>query len=185
MRPHIKRINTQRFEISHAFARCVLLLPTSYVRIDCLYVSRYIQYSITIGLFEGISLEGILLLFEFEIHGLVFPAGTAEGRGKGLQAHVGNIRYHNLIENVTQRYDVGSVAEKKEITAGIVNAIKIASGRFLKDNGAGWVEVDDEVARFKVCLFLSLKGTKSSHQTPLLPPVMLMIATMLQLHPSK
>jgi hypothetical protein len=28
--------------------------------------------------------------------------------------------------------------------------VKITTGRFLKDDGAGWVEIPDEVARFKV-----------------------------------
>jgi len=53
--------------------------------------------------------------------------------------NVGLIR--NLIEHVTQRYDVASVAEKREITAGIVDTIKRSSGQFLKDDRSGWVDL--------------------------------------------
>jgi hypothetical protein len=72
------------------------------------------------------------------------------GRGRGLFQHVGNLRYRTLIDNVTDDHATASVTKKTQITWEIVEAVKKTSGRFLKDDGAGWVEVKNEVARLKV-----------------------------------
>ena len=72
------------------------------------------------------------------------------GRGRGNYRHVGNIHYRHLIQNLADTYEKGSVSEKKRLTESIVRTIKDASGRFLKDSDAGWVQVPDDVARFKV-----------------------------------
>ena len=72
------------------------------------------------------------------------------GRGRALQLHPGNMRYRELIEQTIKVYDEASVVEKTKMTAAVVGAIKRAKGRFLKREGDGsWIEVDDDVARFK------------------------------------
>ena len=72
------------------------------------------------------------------------------GRGKKYHQHLGNIRYRGLVEDCKEKYDNASRDEKKRITEEIVGIVKETTGRFLKDDGAGWVEVADDVARLKV-----------------------------------
>ena len=84
------------------------------------------------------------------------------GRGRGLYNHAGNIRLGKLIDNMMGKYDCVSNKDKKAITEMIVNAIKKYSGRFLKDDETGWVEVDDVVARSKVShLFRSKRRSRT------------------------
>lgn len=74
------------------------------------------------------------------------------GRGKVIQEHPGNLRYRHLIETSRERYETSSKFEKTAVAEVIVKLIKESSGRFLKqdDDGTGWVEVTDEIAREKV-----------------------------------
>jgi hypothetical protein len=71
------------------------------------------------------------------------------GRGKAYQQHIGNVRYRSLIEECKAQYDRASREEKTQITEEIVQIVKQSTGRFLKDDGAGWEEVEDVVARLK------------------------------------
>jgi hypothetical protein len=71
------------------------------------------------------------------------------GRGK-VKDHPGNIRLHKVIDNMRSRYELAEKWEKTVIAEEIIAIIKDASGRFLKVEGDGWVEVDMEVAREKV-----------------------------------
>jgi hypothetical protein len=72
------------------------------------------------------------------------------GRGKPLQKHPGNLRYHHIIESFEDRYESAMKLEKTNIAKEIVQKIKDAKGRFLKQDSAGWVEIDDAAARYKV-----------------------------------
>eukprot|EP00934_Nitzschia_sp_Nitz4_P002590 Nitzschia sp. Nitz4//scaffold29_size155292//59278//61341//NITZ4_002653-RA/size155292-processed-gene-0.13-mRNA-1//1//CDS//3329546433//2580//frame0 len=72
------------------------------------------------------------------------------GRGKPLQKHPGNLRYHYIIESYHPQYDVAQKLEKTNLSKAIVEEVKGYGGRFLKQSDAGWVEVDDETARYKV-----------------------------------
>jgi hypothetical protein len=72
------------------------------------------------------------------------------GRGKANQNHIGNIKVRSLVEDCKEMYDKASRDEKTQITQEIVQVVQQATGRFLKDDGAGWVEVDDGIARLKV-----------------------------------
>jgi hypothetical protein len=82
------------------------------------------------------------------------------GRGKGFQQHIGNVRYRHLIEEHLTQYESVSKIGKKELTEEVVEIIKEASGRFLKEDSAGWAEVGDDVARFKVShAFRSMRKT--------------------------
>jgi hypothetical protein len=72
------------------------------------------------------------------------------GRGKGYFSHVGNVRYRSLIEDLKSKYDKASKEDKHKITQEVVEIVHQSGGRFLKDDGAGWVLVEEEVARLKV-----------------------------------
>lgn len=72
------------------------------------------------------------------------------GRGKPLQKHSGNLRYHLIVESFQDRYETASKLEKTNISKEIVEEIKRSGGRFLKQDKCGWVEIDDDDARYKV-----------------------------------
>jgi hypothetical protein len=87
------------------------------------------------------------------------------GRGKGFQQHIGNVRYRHLIEEHLTQYESVSKIGKKELTEEVVEIIKEASGRFLKEDSAGWAEVGDDVARFKVShAFRSMRCTTAHNK---------------------
>jgi hypothetical protein len=72
------------------------------------------------------------------------------GRGRLFQNHVGNIRFRYLVLQYQERYDEASKQEKTKFAVEIVAMTKKRKGRFLRDDGAGWLEVDDCAAREKV-----------------------------------
>ena len=78
------------------------------------------------------------------------PFDVLLGRGRLCQEHVGNVRYRQLVVKHKEQYDNSSTVDKTSISLMIVNLVKDSSGRFLKDNGDGWIEVDDKRARDKV-----------------------------------
>jgi hypothetical protein len=78
------------------------------------------------------------------------PHDVLLGRGKPLQKHTGNLRYHHTIESYEDRYESAMKLEKTTIAKEIVQQIKDAKGRFLKQDSTGWVEIDDDAARYKV-----------------------------------
>lgn len=86
------------------------------------------------------------------LHRIVVP-GTYDvllGRGRPLQKHSGNLRYHHIIESYQGRYEKASKLEKTKLSKLIVQTMKNEGGRFLKQDDMGWIEIDDEVARYKV-----------------------------------
>jgi hypothetical protein len=85
------------------------------------------------------------------------------GRGKGYQQYIGNLRYRHLIEELSTQYESASNTEKKELTEEVVRKIKETSGRFLKEDSAGWAEVGDGVARFKVSHAFRSMRTTTAH----------------------
>eukprot|EP00934_Nitzschia_sp_Nitz4_P001037 Nitzschia sp. Nitz4//scaffold72_size95085//9529//10647//NITZ4_004743-RA/size95085-augustus-gene-0.63-mRNA-1//1//CDS//3329557324//1037//frame0 len=88
------------------------------------------------------------------------------GRGKSAYNHVGNIRLRNLVERYAKGYEESSFAEKTVLADVIVLQIKKETGRFLRDDGYGWMEVDDETARNKVAhAFRTLRGQKNATGT--------------------
>lgn len=72
------------------------------------------------------------------------------GRGKPLQKHAGNLRYHHFIETYHGQYEIAQKLEKTNLSKLIVQKMKEAGGRFLKQNDCGWIEIDDDAARYKV-----------------------------------
>jgi hypothetical protein len=84
------------------------------------------------------------------------------GRGKASYQHMGNVRFRYSVESRAKQYDLAlRSSEKKQITHEIVQLVKDSTGRFLKDDEAGWIEVEDDVARLKVShAFRTLRGNK-------------------------
>jgi hypothetical protein len=79
--------------------------------------------------------------------------GTSDillGKGRKFQEHIGNIRFRYLIEEHRNRYEKAKKTQKTALADGIVSLVHKRSGRFLKDDGAGWVEVNELTAREKV-----------------------------------
>ena len=85
---------------------------------------------------------------------IVIPtrADVLYGRGKPIQDHVGNLRYHALLEYYHSSYEGAKKFQKKDLANRIVSIVHGYGGRFLKQDihGAGWVEVDETVASEKV-----------------------------------
>jgi len=83
---------------------------------------------------------------------IVLPGGldVLLGRGKPLQKHPGNLRYHHFVESYQDEYETASKLEKTNLSKRIVQAMKESGGRFLKQDDAGWMEIDDDTARYKV-----------------------------------
>jgi hypothetical protein len=72
------------------------------------------------------------------------------GRGKPIQEHFGNMRYHVLLDHYHGAYENAKKFEKMQVAQTVVDLVHGYQGRFLKQEGAGWVEVDSMVARDKV-----------------------------------
>jgi hypothetical protein len=72
------------------------------------------------------------------------------GRGKPLQKHAGNLRYHHVIETYHGRYEKAQKLEKTNLSKLIVQKMKDDGGRFLKQDDCAWIEIDDDAARYKV-----------------------------------
>lgn len=87
------------------------------------------------------------------------------GRGRSCYSHVGNLRLRKMVSDKFHLYEISGFGEKLPISDEIVCTIKSLSGRFLKDDGAGWVEVDDETARKKVShAFRTFRGLQNAQE---------------------
>ena len=79
------------------------------------------------------------------------PFDVLVGRRKLCRDHTGNVRYRNLVEKYKNKYEEATTKfDKTAFAMVVVKIIQESSGRFLKDDGDGWVEVDDNTARAKV-----------------------------------
>ena len=86
------------------------------------------------------------------------------GTGKRVQYHIGNVRYRKLIEDCLGIYEKSTYGQKKQINEEIMDIIKSSGGRFLKDDGMGWCEVDEATAREKVGnAFRGMRKTRVIH----------------------
>ena len=63
--------------------------------------------------------------------------------------HQGNLILRGLVEAYSDKYEAASRNKKKTVTIEVLDIIK-QSGRFIKEEDVGWVEIPDEVARLKV-----------------------------------
>ena len=103
-----------------------------------------------------------------DIERIVLP-GSGDvlfGRGKPIQEHPGNLRYHYILDMYQDPYECAKKFQKQEISETVVHLVKKYHGRFLKQDGAGWVAVDDIIARDKVSHgFRTRRGTVSGTVT--------------------
>lgn len=85
---------------------------------------------------------------------VVLPSRTdiLLGRGKPIQENAGNMRYHMLLDHYYQAYEEAKKFQKMQIADKLVTIVHEYGGRFMKQDasGAGWIEVEDDVARDKV-----------------------------------
>ena len=85
------------------------------------------------------------------------------GKGKPNQWHTGNIRLHNLVDELLSDYEDCNKREREEMVDGILQTIRLKSGRFLSCETGVWMEVPAEDAQEKVSqLFRSRKKVKKS-----------------------
>ncbi|KAL3912165.1 MAG: hypothetical protein SGILL_006992 [Bacillariaceae sp.] len=87
------------------------------------------------------------------------------GRGKPIQEHFGNLRYHVLLDHYQQAYESAKKFEKMQVAQKVVDLVHEYSGRFLKQEGAGWIEVEELVAREKVSHAFRTRRTSNLNNT--------------------
>jgi hypothetical protein len=90
------------------------------------------------------------------------------GRGKLYYCHPGNRRLKRIVMEQIGLYEEAGYAEKYRVSADVVKFINSMSGRFLREDDNGWVEVDDDAAIKKVSHgFRTLRGMfKNSNAKP-------------------
>ena len=72
------------------------------------------------------------------------------GRGKGFRYHLGNVRFHKIIEAHEERYESANRLGKQILSEAILKLMKDSGSRFLKQDAFGWFVVGDSVARERV-----------------------------------
>ena len=79
------------------------------------------------------------------------PDDVLFGRGKTVVDHPGNVRFRQIVDTLSRKYEGSGRLEKTCIAQIIVRMVKENTGRFLKREGdGGWEEVDEITARRKV-----------------------------------
>jgi hypothetical protein len=102
---------------------------------------------------------------EARLGGVVTPCSkdVLLGRGKGCYLHEGNIRMRNIVRERGHLYEEVSFGDRRRVVKDVLNLIKEGSVRFLREDGASWVEVDDEAAEKKVAAALrTLRGIRNA-----------------------
>lgn len=76
-----------------------------------------------------------------------------KGRGRGVQDHIGNVRFRHMVAEHQAEYDTNDIFGAKGIVANkVMDSIVSLGGRFLKDDGMGWITLDDSDAKEKVSM---------------------------------
>ena len=91
------------------------------------------------------------------------PMDVVMGRDWDAQIHPGTMRLREIIASHWDAYNNAKKLEKTTITREIVQEVKAAGNRFLKSDGAGYVVVDDSVAREKVSSSFRDRRKKAAH----------------------
>ena len=89
---------------------------------------------------------------EYQVTTVMIPGSfdILVGKGKPFQEHIGNIQLRAWIDQRQAKYLAAMKLEKKAFVLDIIDAVRARGGRFLKDDGGYWVEVNEEVAMAKV-----------------------------------
>eukprot|EP00934_Nitzschia_sp_Nitz4_P008950 Nitzschia sp. Nitz4//scaffold18_size181773//8608//10629//NITZ4_001890-RA/size181773-snap-gene-0.254-mRNA-1//1//CDS//3329539936//8940//frame0 len=88
------------------------------------------------------------------------------GRGKPFQEHFGNLRYHALLDQYQNLYERVKKFDKMKITQRIIEIVRESQGRFLVQEGAGWVAVNDEVGRAKIAHGFRTRRVSTAANSP-------------------
>lgn len=76
-----------------------------------------------------------------------------KGRGRGVQDHIGNIRFRCMVAEHQNEYDANDMFGAKAIVSSkVMETIEAEGGRFLKDDGMGWIRLNETDAREKVSM---------------------------------
>jgi hypothetical protein len=79
------------------------------------------------------------------------PFDVLVGRGRFIQEHAGNLCYRHIVESHMEKYEQATKrVEKTDLTAEVVKVVNERGGRFLKQDGGGWTEINVDSARDKV-----------------------------------
>lgn len=118
-------------------------------------------------LFQAVTQDGVPIR----------PVDVLCGRDRLIHAHPGNRRFRHLINLYRERYQGAKHREDKtNMTTEIVQTVKGYRGRFLKQDGGLWCEVDQAYAHEKVSHALrSAKDPnrakpKRTRNVPIKPP---------------
>ena len=85
------------------------------------------------------------------------------GRGKSSYNHIGNVRFRHMVLERSHLYEEARFTARTRVSEEVLVLIKDRSGRFLKDDGIGWVEVSDEAAVKKIShAFRTIRGLKNA-----------------------
>lgn len=83
------------------------------------------------------------------------------GKGRPFQDHPGNIRLREWIKQHQSSYEKAQKYEKKKLVQNVIEMVRSKGGRFLKDDGGHWIQVQGTVALAKVGhLFRDKKGRR-------------------------
>jgi hypothetical protein len=93
------------------------------------------------------------------------PLDVVMGRGCVAQIHPGNLHYRTLIAERREVYEESLIHQKTALATEIVRLIKESGGRFLQQDGHGWMLVDGKKARTKVSSAFrdSRRKSRSAH----------------------
>ena len=99
------------------------------------------------------------------------------GRDRFIHSHPGNHRFRRLISDYRERYQSAKHRdEKTRMTTEVVDTVKGYGGRFLKQEGGFWREVDQSYAHEKVSHALrsakdpNRANPKRTRNIPIRPP---------------
>ena len=78
------------------------------------------------------------------------PRDVLTGREKIALKHVGNLRYHAMIDEYREEFERATMKQKTVITRVVLKNIADSEGRFLSMGDGGWVVLDENEARLKI-----------------------------------
>ena len=85
------------------------------------------------------------------------------GRGRFVQYHIGNVHFRHLIAERESEYEncEDQLGAKGLVADKVIVEIQSSGGRFLKDDGVGWVLLGESAVHDKVTMaFRSLRKEK-------------------------
>lgn len=104
---------------------------------------------------------------EERIDRIMIPSNkdVLSGRGRFVQYHMGNVHFRHLIAERESEYEncEDQLGAKGLVADKVITQIQSSGGRFLKDDGVGWVLLSKSAAHDKVTMaFRSLRKEKPS-----------------------